>query len=106
MYILCRHKKFIQKKCEKHVELPLSLEIETFEGDTRTSGHKKYGLKALIKHCGDGIDDGHYIAFVKQDGSLNMWTMYNDDIVKEMHELDVLSQDKQFVTSLVFYTLV
>jgi ubiquitin C-terminal hydrolase len=85
-----------EEKRTLHVVIPLELYITTTQG-TKV----QYRLMAVIKHCGNGNDTGHYIAQVNIGNQ--KWQNYNDAKVKTITEDDVLKEHPYYTTSIVFY---
>jgi ubiquitin carboxyl-terminal hydrolase 22/27/51 len=57
-----------------------------------------YDLASAIVHDGAGLNEGHYIAYIRQG---DRWCLFNDDKVTLVSEGDVLNADAY----LLFYTL-
>lgn len=49
-----------------------------------------YELFAIVTHVGRSADGGHYMGWVRQEGSKDGWLLFNDDVVEQCKTEDVL----------------
>lgn len=73
-------------KITKHIELPLSLNLDSFASE---GSAPNYYLGGIIQHTGSLVR-GHYTAFSKNHRD-NLWYEYNDKFVKQRTLEKVLS---------------
>uniref|UniRef100_A0A093V3F9 Ubiquitin carboxyl-terminal hydrolase 22 n=1 Tax=Talaromyces marneffei PM1 TaxID=1077442 RepID=A0A093V3F9_TALMA len=94
------------RKMQGKIDFPLEINMQPY---TVASGSKKapatkrndmfmYDLASAIVHDGAGLNEGHYIAYIRQG---DRWCLFNDDKVTLVSEGDVLNADAY----LLFYTL-
>ena len=50
----------------------------------------KYELFALVTHKGRSADSGHYIGWVRQKGSADLWHCFDDDKVREVTTEEIM----------------
>ncbi|KAH8701690.1 hypothetical protein BGW36DRAFT_355846 [Talaromyces proteolyticus] len=94
------------RKMRGKIDFPLEINMQPYTVATTTAGSSSrsqnekfvYDLVSAIVHDGVGLNEGHYIAYVKQG---DRWCLFNDDKVTLVSEGDVLNADAY----LLFYTL-
>lgn len=92
-YMMFHIKRFdsIFNKIKGNMHYPPVVDMRTFttkETDVKLLGNTKYDLFALTVHHGT-INQGHYIAYVKRDGT---WYQFNDEYFTMESEKTALSQ--------------
>ena len=70
------------------IEKPASPEATEGAAILKTSGmpddfQGNYELFAIVTHKGRSADGGHYMGWVKQDGTKDKWLVFDDDLVSE-----------------------
>lgn len=78
---------FSKKKIHTLFSFPMSLDMDKFvesgSGDREGKNRTKYELFAVVSHCGQTANGGHYVSFTKSGGR---WYRCNDDYVTKMEE--------------------
>jgi ubiquitin carboxyl-terminal hydrolase 22/27/51 len=85
------------------IDFPLEINMQpyTVASKAQNKGQSEgfmYDLVSTVVHDGVGLNEGHYIAYVRQG---ERWCLFNDDKVTLVTEREVLNADAY----LLFYTL-
>ena len=100
----------VKRKMQGKIDFPLEINMQPYtvasgsssanskKGGTTRSDIYMYDLSSAIVHDGAGLNEGHYIAYIRQG---DRWCLFNDDKVTLVSEGDVLNADAY----LLFYTL-
>ncbi|RAO68887.1 uncharacterized protein BHQ10_004899 [Talaromyces amestolkiae] len=97
------------RKMQGKIDFPLEINMQPYTVASNSSSSSKkggisrsdiymYDLASAIVHDGAGLNEGHYIAYIRQG---DRWCLFNDDKVTLVSEGDVLNADAY----LLFYTL-
>lgn len=90
------------RKMQGKIDFPLEINMQPYT--VASNSHKArgdtfiYDLASAVVHDGAGLNEGHYIAYIRQG---DRWCLFNDDKVTLVSEGDVLNADAY----LLFYTL-
>jgi len=68
--------------------IPLSIDLKDYT--IHVESCTKYHLRGIVMHYGSA-QCGHYVSFVKERNSSNRWVCFNDSVVKEIKESDVMN---------------
>ena len=108
--ILCIHVKrfgarmvgasYVEEKHEGKIDFPLSIDMAPYISRKKAGTEKglMYDLSCVVVHHGPQIQNGHYLAFCKQE---KRWYRFDDEIVAIVTMEEVLGQEAY----LLFYSL-
>ncbi|OKL61084.1 hypothetical protein UA08_03790 [Talaromyces atroroseus] len=90
------------RKMQGKIDFPLEINMQPYTVASKSRKARGdtfiYDLASAVVHDGAGLNEGHYIAYIRQG---DRWCLFNDDKVTLVSEGDVLNADAY----LLFYTL-
>lgn len=93
---------YIEEKHEGKIDFPVTIDMAPYTARTKSKSRKSiqmmYDLESVIVHHGQQIQNGHYLAFCRQD---DRWFKFDDEIVSVSTTDEVLRQEAY----LLFYSL-
>lgn len=91
---------FIEEKHEGKIDFPVAIDMAPYTARTQSQKHQSmiYDLESVVVHHGQQIQNGHYLAFCRQD---DRWFKFDDEIVSVSTAEEVLRQEAY----LLFYSL-
>lgn len=91
---------FIEEKYEGKIDFPLTVDMAPFTARRTSQSHNSlvYDLESVVVHHGQQIQNGHYLAFCRQE---DRWYKFDDEMVSLSTTEEVLRQEAY----LLFYSL-
>jgi ubiquitin carboxyl-terminal hydrolase 22/27/51 len=91
---------YVEEKHEGRIDFPLMLNMRPFTARVKGQEEERlvYDLESVVVHVGQQIQNGHYLAFCRQDDT---WFRFDDEMVSKSTAAEVLAQEAY----LLFYSL-
>ncbi len=91
---------FIEEKHEGKIDFPVMIDMAPYTAHSKSQKQDSmiYDLESVVVHLGQQIQNGHYLAFCRQD---DRWYKFDDEIVSVSTTDEVLRQEAY----LLFYSL-
>ncbi|XP_066996556.2 ubiquitin carboxyl-terminal hydrolase 35 [Anabrus simplex] len=88
-----------RKKLLPNVQCSRTIHLHASDSNNITA--EEYQLYAIVAHKGGSIDAGHYVTFAQDE--TGMWSVFNDEVVKQTSFEDVLDKSCSHTPYLLFY---